>query len=710
MDDLNENQLQAVKTTEGYIRVIAGPGSGKTRTIAHRFAYLVNDLGIAVNSILAVTFTNKAAKEMKSRIESLIGEPVGDFVCTFHSFCKTFLREEIYRLNMPKNFDILDETDSIDLLKEIYRELKLPTTGSRSIKYSEALDGIRTKKERGYPDYMEYMDDVNRLCPLHWDKVFTAFIVKQRKYNKLDFSDLIYLTLYILNTCPEALEKWSRRIVYVLVDETQDNSKNQWRIASKLSEINKNLFIVGDPDQSIYSWRGATPQYLVDMERMFPAVQTILLDTNYRSYQSILTASDNLIRNNENRVDKTMFATREGESPVLWHHAASETDEAIWIIDKIKSLHQSGVTYNDIAVLYRSSYSSRSVEQALVKEKLPYLVYGGVRFFEREEIKDTIAYIKLIELDDDLSFLRVINKPRRGLGPSFVDTVKHIAEENECSLFEALSSNLSNNKLDRDEARKFCKFIKECRVLKTEFSISDMTEYILDTSGIRETLKNNGDEERMENLKELVSSVKFYEEEHSGDEITFSTYLQDIALLTNMDYRKERDNLRIMTIHQSKGLEFKNVFICGLSEGNMPNAKALRGGILGLEEERRLMYVAMTRAKDNLFLSDSEGSTRTGDAKTPSRFIYESKTYIMTPESVPVSAKKIMPFAPKANNTTEIANIGDEVFHHLFERGRIVGYSDDGQNYQVEFEHSGFKLIKMNTAFEKIIHNQYNKQ
>lgn len=705
MDELNENQLRAVKTTEGYIRVIAGPGSGKTRTIAHRFAYLVNYLGIAANSILAVTFTNKAAKEMKNRIETLIGEPVGDSVCTFHSFCKNFLREEIYSLNMPKNFDIIDETDSIELLKEIFRELNIPTTGPGGIKFDVALANIRKGKDELYPNYMEYMDDINRLCPQNWDKIFTAFIVKQRKYNKLDFSDLIFLTLYILNHCPDVQKKWSRRIVYVLVDETQDNSKNQWLIANKLSEINKNLFVVGDPDQSIYSWRGAAPMYLVEMESTYPSLQTILLNTNYRSYQSILTASDNLIQNNANRVDKTMTATREGESPVLWHHASSEKDEFVWIINRIKHLHQTGVSYNDMAVLYRSSYLSRGIEQALMKEKLPYLVYGGVRFFEREEIKDAIAYIKLIELDDDLSFLRIVNKPKRGLGPSFVDTIKRIAEENDVSLFETLSSNLSHNKLDRGEAHKFCKFINECRALKTEFSISDMTEYILDASGLRMTLKNNGDEERMENLKELINSIKFYEEEHDGDEITFSTYLQDIALLTNMDYRKEHDNLRLMTIHQSKGLEFNSVFICGLSEGNMPNAKALRTGELGLEEERRLMYVAMTRAKNNLFLSDSEGMTRTGDTKTPSRFIYEIKTFIKTPESVEVSAQKINPFKPRMNDPIEIAKVGDEIFHHLFERGTIVGYSDDGLNYQIEFEHSGFKLIKMSTIFEKIIHN-----
>lgn len=703
MERLNSNQLQAVKTTEGYVRVIAGPGSGKTRTIAHRFAYLVNELGIAANSILALTFTNKAANEMKSRIERMIGEPVGDFVCTFHSFGKTFLREEIFRLNMPKNFDILDNADSLDLIKEIYRELKLPTTGAGSKKYSDALGDIRACKKRIYTNYMEYLDDVNRVCPPSWDKVFTAYIVKQRKYNKLDFSDLIHIPLYILNNDRQVLEKWSHRIVYVLVDEVQDNSENEWRISQKMSEINGNLFVVGDPDQSIYQWRGAAPQLLVDMDKTYPDLKTIFLDRNYRSLQSILTASNNLIKNNEQRLEKKMKATRKGDSTVWWHHAASEKDEGVWIAKKIKEFRGKNVPYSEIAVLYRASYSSRSIEQALIKEKIPYVVYGGVRFFEREEIKDTTAYIKLIELDDDLSFLRIINKPRRGLGPAFIDTVKQIAAENGCSLFEALSSNLSQNKLDRDEARKFCKFIKDCRELKSEFSISDMAEYIVDTSGIRTTLKNNGDEERMENLKEFIGSIKLYEEEHEGDEISFSTYLQDAALLTNMDYKKDEDNLRIMTIHQSKGLEFSNVFICNLSEGNMPSQKALRGGNLALEEERRVMYVAMTRAKDNLFLSDSEGySVSTGDSKTPSRFINECKNFTMTPESVKVSSKIKQCVMRKVLPPAETANIGDKVFHHLFERGQIVGFSDDGLNYQVEFEHSGFKLIRIGTRFEKI--------
>lgn len=705
MDTLNEKQLEAVKCTEGYVRVIAGPGSGKTRVLAHRFAYLVNELGVSANSILAITFTNKAAKEMKQRIEELICEPVGDYVCTIHSFCKTFLREEIFRLNLPKNFDIMDETDCVDLLKEIFAELHIPTTGPNGIRYSDALKDIRIKKKSGCINYMEYMDDVNRHCPPNWDKIFTAYIVKQRKYNKLDFSDLIYLTLYVLKKYPVVLKKWGERIVYVLVDETQDNSDNQWQIAYKISEPNQNLFVVGDPDQAIYLWRGAAPSYLIDMNAAYPATKTIILDSNYRSYQSILTASNNLIYNNKNRLEKEMKAMRAGDSTVWWHHAKSEKEETEWIVKKIKEIYTKEGTYNNTAILYRSSNSSRLIEQILAQNKIPYIIYGGTRFFEREEIKDTIAYIKLIELDDNMSFLRIINKPKRKLGPSFVDTVKKLAEVNDCSLFEALSQNLSNPRLDKPEARWFCRFINDCRALKTEFSISDIAEYILDTSGIRTTLKNNGDEERMENLKELVNAIKFYEEEHEGENITFASYIQDIALLTNMDYQREQDWLRIMTIHQSKGLEFPNVFISGLSEGIFPNSKTLRGGDLALEEERRVMYVAMTRAKDNLYFTDSEGyNATTGDAKQVSRFIYECKIAKLTPESVPVTGRPRKPnIRIPLNRELPQYNIGDKIFHHLFEWGQIVGISDDELSYKIEFEHSGFKLIRIGTIFEKVI-------
>lgn len=414
MEELNEKQREAVFSTEGYVRVVAGAGSGKTKTIAHRFAYLVNELGISPNSILCVTFTNKAAKEMRERVERLINQPVGEYICTYHSFCLKFLREEIFHLNLAPNFSVMDETDSLDILKEVYPELRLTPTER---KYSVSKSEIREKK-RDYPDYIYYFDDKEQSKPTYWSRIFSAFITKQRKYNMLDYDDLIYFTLHILNTFKDVVDKWNKRINYIMIDESQDNNEKNWAIVEKLSEINENLFAVGDPDQSIYGWRGARPHLFTDFNKRHPKCKDIILDINYRSLQSILTASDYVVKNNNNRVDKNMTANREGSTKVVWHHSSSEVEEAAWISRRIIKIHESGGSYKDSAILYRSNYNSREIENSLRRHKIPYLIYGGTRFFERTEIKDTLAYLKLIEFNDDFSFLRAINSPKRGLGDS----------------------------------------------------------------------------------------------------------------------------------------------------------------------------------------------------------------------------------------------------------------------------------------------------
>lgn len=692
MEELNEKQREAVVSTEGYVRVVAGAGSGKTKTIAHRFAYLVNELGVSPNSILCVTFTNKSAKEMRDRVESLINQPVGEYICTYHSFCVKFLREEIFHLNLAPNFSVMDETDSLDILKEVYPELRLTPTER---KYSTSKSQIREQK-RDNPDYVYYFDDKEQRKPTYWSRIFSAFITKQRKYNMLDYDDLIYFTLHILNTCQDVVDKWNKRINYIMVDESQDNNKKNWEIVEKLSEINGNLFAVGDPDQSIYGWRGAMPQLFTDFDKIHPTCKDIVLDTNYRSLQNILTASDYVVKNNNNRVDKNMTANRKGSAKVIWHHSSSEAEEAAWISRRIIKIHDNGGSYKDSAILYRSNYNSREIESSLRKHKIPYVVYGGTRFFERTEIKDALAYLKLIEFNDDFSFLRAINSPKRGLGDVFIQKLKLEAQKSESFLFDTLYNNIGKDDFRKKGSLFFCKFINECRKMKDVFSISDLVEYILDESGIRKTLKEDGDEDRMENLKELVSSIKLYEEEHDGADISLESYLQDIALYTNMDYKRDGDNLRIMTIHQSKGLEFKNVFIYNTAEGNLPNYKSTRSPD-GLEEERRIMYVAMTRAKDNLFITDSGGyNSVTNYIKSPSRFISESVIYEIDKESVPVevgNSRKLYQ-NPIIQNTTGY-QIGDVVKHPVFNKGEIVEITDDGY-YFIAFDEYGQKAISTN--------------
>lgn len=693
--ELNGNQIEAVKSTEGYVRVIAGPGSGKTRTIACRYAYMVNKLGISPSNILCITFTNKAAREMKYRIEKYIGkDKAGDFVCTFHSFCLKFLREEIYRINLANNFTIMDGEDQLNILKEIYPELMITPTEKR---YKESADEIRKKKIE-FPDYIYYFDDKCQKKPTYWSRIFSAFLSRQRKYNMLDFDDLIYFTLHILESHEGVLKKWSERISYIMVDETQDNDIKQWNIADKLSEINKNLFVVGDPDQAIYGWRGAKFEKLLNFNNTHVPCKDIILDDNYRSLKSVITASNNLIRNNKLRVEKDMISHRTQDNLVIWHHASNSSDESEWIVKNIKRIKKSGDTYKNIAILYRNSYSSRILEQNLIKGKIPYIVYGGVRFFERAEIKDVLSYLRMLVSDDDFSFLRVINSPKRGLGSVFIGKVKEKAELCGTSLFNALNENINNHEFDKAGAKSFCILINECRKMKDVFSISDIMEYLIDESGIRKTLKDDGDEERMENLKELVSSAKIYEEEHTGLQISLETYLQDIALYTNLDYKKNTDSVSIMTIHQAKGLEFKNVFIYDVSDGTLPSYRSLReGGEASCEEERRLMYVAMTRAKDNLFITDSLGYSPSYGDKIPSRFISEIGEYEMSKESIPVDMKAIeYDISPTKNNQKEYEhkfNRNEIVVHPIFGTGQILNVTEYGY-YIINFFTYGNRSIR----------------
>ena len=704
LDELNEKQKKAVRSTDGYVRCIAGAGSGKTRVIAYRFAYMVRCLGISPSSILCITFTNKAAKEMKNRIESILGEgTTGDFVCTYHAFCLKFLREEIFRLNLANNFSVMDETDALDVLKEIYPELRLTPTER---KYKAAIAEIREAK-KNFPDYVYYFDDKEQKKPTYWSRIFSAYVTKQRKYNMLDFDDLIYFTLHILNKDVKVLEKWGNIINYIMVDETQDSNRHNWNLINKLSELNKNLFVVGDPDQAIYGWRGAKPEFLVNFNLTHEPCSDIILDENYRSLQDILSASNNLISNNRYRVEKELFTNRKGSEPVLWYHAPSEIEESRWICKKINELKKNGEQFNDIAVLYRSSYSSRYIEQAFMREKIPYAVYGGVRFFERKEIKDALAYLKLIEFKDDFSFLRVINTPKRGLGNAFIQRLKEVADNEGKTLFESLYDHIGEDYFHKEGALFFCKLIKESIKMKDVFSISDMMEYIIDESGLRQTLKDDGDEERMENLKELVASAKLYEENHVGNSaITLETYLQDMALYTNMDYKKEADTVKIMTIHQSKGLEFDNVFICNLSDGVLPNSRAIREGLeRGLEEERRIMYVAMTRAKNKLFLTDSCGyNSISGDQKTSSRFIFEIKEYEMDKSSCPITNKvsKHIQSCVEAVNKPKF-DVGESVCHPIFGYGNIRGISIRKNCYEVFFD--GYGIRKINFDFNELKSN-----
>ena len=672
---LDKEQLEAVETTEGYVRVVAGAGSGKTRTLTHRYLYLVKEMGISPANILCVTFTNKAANEMKKRIRLILGGDDCGYISTFHGFCVRFLREEIHVLNYPKEFMILDEDDQKSLLRKAYADLGFSL---KDLKISSVLDFIGGRKANDL-DYVSLFAELpseladgldvdgrempkDHLLELSdeaddkWMKVYYRYLYEQKKNYALDFDDLILVTLYILQSFPEQLDKWRKRMMYVMVDEYQDIDGQQYQLADLLSSYHKNLFVVGDPDQTIYGWRGADVNRILEFDQFHKGTKTILLQNNYRSTPSILKVPDAVIKNNEFRIEKVLKPVRVGGKTPVFYHAKNTREEAKWIVERIQNAVQSagGMHYKDIAVLYRMHSQSRSVEEALMAENIPYKVYSGVGFYQRKEIKDVICYLRMLVYADDLSFLRTVNTPKRQFGPRKISILQAFADARGVGLYEALleivaeaglldtvaadissqaeMSSVGNDRqkidfdckgfLARSNVIEYVKLIEKYRSCYRDMSVSEILAKILRETKYEEMLRLDGDEDRLDNLAELKQGIlefeNYYEEDASLDE-----YLQNIVLFTNVDENdEEKDRVQLMTIHNAKGLEFPQVFVCGLNEGFFP-VKRVQNKIQ-LEEERRLAYVAFTRAENVLCLSDAEdGVAGESGTRYPSRFLLE---------------------------------------------------------------------------------------
>ena len=714
LSGLNDRQMEAVKATEGKVRIIAGAGSGKTRVLAYRYAFLVDELGIDPGNILCLTFTNKAAQEMRNRINSLIGaDHASDFICTIHSFCVKFLREEIFRLGYPKTFQILDEEDMKAIAKEAHEENGLDRKESTVERFLKNFYKIKSTSGGSYipgfllPDAKEEIDASTLLfirnnCQEKTYDLFRSTLLRQRKYLSLDFEDLIYFTIYILSNFPDVRAKWQKKMNYVMVDEVQDCNNRDWEIYETLSALHGNLFLVGDPDQTIYEWRGAHLEKFVE----FKPDTDIIMAQNYRSTSTILDAANSIIENNDLRIPKDLFTRNVTGESITHFHGKDERHEADWISRQILTMKGQGSEFSDFAVLVRSAYLTRSIEQSFMRSKIDYTIWGGVRFFERKEIKDALSYLRLIAFDDDMAFKRIANVPSRKLGEKSIAVIMTAAQENGCSLMEALRHLSATKPFAKDAVHRFIELIDTARKLAKEMTISNLLEYVLANSGLNELYRNDEEEERLENLNELVQSIKMYEEEHKEDEISLETYLQDIALYTNLDNDRSRNNVKVMTIHQSKGLEFPYVFIAGLSDGIMPNKRSVRERKKkAMEEERRLMYVAVTRAEKRLFLTESEGySVQGGFEKVPSRFLSEIKENLMVTEghmdeelwdraatfSRSMDAECGLTVLPAKKGFTE----GDEVVHDHFGSGTVINVYDDGDYCEVQFWESGIRMLK----------------
>ena len=693
LDGLNEEQKEAVVTTEGYIRVIAGAGTGKTKTLTTRYVHLVENLNVSPKNILCVTFTNKAANEMRKRIRKMTGKNNDTgFVCTFHSFCTTFLKEEILVLEYPRNFIILDEEDIDSMLSKIYTESKIK---KNEYPYKKAKNYIEIFKRKS--DYVPMLLKTSSELKKEYDeeedimkKILKGYLFEQRKVYGLDFDDLIVFTLHILDNFEDICLKWQKQLKYIMVDEFQDVSNRQYRLATKLSEYNKNLFVVGDPDQTIYSFRGANVRIILDFDKKFKGAKTIKLKNNYRSIQKILNASNQLISHNKDRIDNKLTSVRlDGEIPVFYH-GKNYKDECEWIAEQIKTIGEMEEDYGKIAVLYRGSYLSRGVEEALMSKKIPYIIYSGISFYSRKEIKDLLSYLRMISSEDDMSFRRIINVPRRGFGPKRMEALEEYSLKNNCTLYQSLKDNINLKDFNKKEIKDFVKLIEKYKKEKDSTSIADLLEKINEEIGYEEELKRNEDEERIENIEELKSSIFEFEQSNDEEYKDLDTYLSKIALYTNMDKEEKEKAVKLMTVHSAKGLEFNYVFVCGMSEGQFPSRKSRTEP--ELEEERRLAYVACTRAKDSLYLTDSEGYDFEGIFKQTSRFVNEiGKDNLYYVVKVNEDLLKKEQSVEKPDDM--IFSVGDKVIHEKYGIGNIIMVNYNIKKYVIKFETKASNVI-----------------
>lgn len=622
--ELNAEQRAAVETTEGFVRVIAGAGSGKTRALAYRFAYLVQELGVLPAHILCVTFSNKSANEMRTRIRSLTGDNDTGLVNTFHGFCAGVLREDGSAVGYPQNFPILDNSDIDTILRGIYEERGLTM---RDTTFAKARDMFEIRKTIQEPSYCRDMvelplEELKRRydeATTLGDVLFYGYLYREKKCFALDYNDLILLTLLIFERKPDVRQKWQERLEYVMIDEFQDIDPLQYRLMEVLVAHHGNLFVVGDPDQTIYSWRGANVRYLLEFDRKFPGTKTILMNRNYRSTPEILAVVNSLIGKNTLRINKNLVAQKADGPRVSCHPAARAGDEAKWIAARMQALHAAGVPFSGMAVLYRAHFVTRELEAALQKAEIPYTVYSGVQFYDREEVKDALSYLRLVYARDDLAFLRVANKPKRNLGARRIAFLKARADENGKSLYETLKASLKADVFKGTRAQDLVDLVE--RHQSAAGSASEQLAAVLDESGYETMLRTEGAQARLDNLSELKNSICQYEEA-CGEECGVGDYLSHVALFTNRDVDTgTADRVKLMTVHTAKGLEFPYVFLCSLNEGVFPSRKTETRE--QMEEERRLAFVAMTRAEQALFLTSSGGRAFDGSPRYPSRFLLD---------------------------------------------------------------------------------------
>ena len=687
ISDLNANQREAVLDDSKYLRIVAGAGSGKTRVLTMRIVHLIEEENVYPNKILAITFTNKAANEMKERIRQMLqNEVTQPWISTIHSLCVRILREDITCMGWPKNFTVLDADDQKTILKEAYKQLEID---ANTYPFGSMLDYISNNKgaeisvDRAFELAGDFSGDKTKA------EVYKYYVKRQNDMYALDFDDLILWVVRMFKTYSEVLTKWQNRFFYIHVDEFQDIDKIQYKLIKQLTGPFNHLYVVGDPDQTIYSWRGADVNIIMNFEKDFKGVKTIMLNENYRSTSCILNGANSVIRNNKNRLDKELFTSRTSNEKITHFASASDEYEAAYVANKISELHRNGKAYKDIAVLYRSNYLSRSIEKALLDQRIPYIIYGGLRFYDRQEVKDALCYLRLVVIGDDLALQRVINKPKRGIGNKTMELIADTARNENKTMLEVLETeNIFSGKAKvtlNDFVNKVNRWKKMAESKKIETFA--LFETILDESGYKAMLEEDHETDRLENLKELIDDIKEFTENYPDSSL--DEYLQQVSLYGDREETMSGDYIQLMTVHAAKGLEFDTVFVTDMNDGIFPNERAMNEGSRGVEEERRLAYVAFTRAKNKLYLTEAGGfSFILQRARQTSRFIKEiDDEYI---ENTGVGNEEHDAFR---NRQTLYGQRRENTFYEREEKRELYSFSEKGEVESIkrEVSSSGYK-------------------
>ena len=710
--NMNSEQSEAVRTTEGPLLIMAGAGSGKTRVLTHRIAYLLDEKDVSPYNILAITFTNKAAKEMKARVEHLVGEEAQViWMSTFHSMCVRILRRDADRIGIERNFTIIDPTDQKSVIKDVLKSENIDSKRFEPRMFIGAISNL--KNELKTPE-----DAQKEANDFHSQMVATVYKGYQRQLSRneaLDFDDLIMTTINLFERVPETLEYYQNKFQYIHVDEYQDTNKAQYTVVKLLANKFKNLCVVGDSDQSIYGWRGADIQNILSFEEDYPEAKTIFLEQNYRSTKNILNAANEVIKHNSERKPKGLWTANSGGDKIQYYEAMTERDEAEYVVKEIMKHQRSGKKYSEMAILYRTNAQSRVLEETFMKSNIPYTMVGGQKFYDRKEIKDLLSYLRVIaNSNDDISLQRIINVPKRGIGPSSVEKIQTYALQNNISMFDALAEVdfIGLSKKVTQECISFYEMIQNLIKEQEFLEISEIVDEVLQKSGYRDMLDREQSIEsrsRLENLDEFMSVPKDYEENTPLEEQSLINFLTDLSLVADIDEADTQNGVTLMTMHSAKGLEFPIVFIMGMEESLFPHIRAIKSeDDHEMEEERRICYVAITRAEELLYITNATTRMLFGRSQSnmPSRFLKEipedlldshtgRKRQTIYPKSQPKRGFSKRTTSTKKQVSSSDWKVGDKVMHKAWGEGMVSNVNEKNGSVELDiiFKSEGPKRL-----------------